>query len=662
MKKLIHVLLLIVLTIAVTPSEAASYISNLRVRSDNSPVPEGRVFAPPGPVALAFTKPSGTLWSGNLTKDGSVVVNRENSSGWSTPEFSCGNLAEGTYALNIRLLGNPTKTTHFTVRRDPPPTPAPCITVALVDQQVNEGQNVAFSAAYGCAPVSSTSWLKDGEDLGVAGASLSIPSVGPDDAGTYTFVARGQDGQEARTSATLTVFPPAPKVSVPATVEVVEGDSINITATISGEADTVFWINQTGQHLADGEMLSFDSSTPSSQGTYTCVAQGHGGEGRASCQVTLLSPAKFILKPADVGIFSGGTATFSVHANGTSPINVQWYRITDEAKLAIPGANREQFIVPRATEADAGTYHVEVSNPWGTDEAEANLTVIVSPFFVSVPANQTVFAGGTLSVSAQAGGTAPLVFTWIKPSGQAVPGQTGSSLDLPSVGTECAGSWTVRVRRAFGAEANASFIVTVSNPPPVDLAAGSFSGLFYDSEAVTHESSGAANLAVSGGKLFTGKLTLGLKQFRFSGQFTAGGTATCQAIAAGDRPLQLQLSVENDDLVTGQVSGDGWTTDLLLDRTVFNKAKSPCPLAGTFTLDLPPNESFPNAPAGDGYASISVNQDGIASLSGKLADGTPFVAKFPMSRDAVVPFYLPLYAGNVRCNGFLDQHLVSGWS
>ena len=82
----------------------AAHITNIRLRSDGSAVAEGRAFRALGPNAFVFDT-GGGLWSGELLKDGAVFINKQNSRGWRTGEYSFPGLKEGSYSLNIRILG-----------------------------------------------------------------------------------------------------------------------------------------------------------------------------------------------------------------------------------------------------------------------------------------------------------------------------------------------------------------------------------------------------------------------------------------------------------------------------------------------------------------------------------------------------------------------------
>ena len=73
--------------------------------------------------------------------------------------------------------------------------------------------------------------------------------------------------------------------------------------------------------------------------------------------------------------------------------------------------------------------------------------------------HQAVFAGGGISFTVTASGTAPLLYQW-RLAGQDLPGQTNRTLQINSAGPANEGDYTVVVSNAFG---------TVTNNPPARL-------------------------------------------------------------------------------------------------------------------------------------------------------------------------------------------------
>src|SRR5438309_3086981 len=87
-------------------------------------------------------------------------------------------------------------------------------------------------------------------------------------------------------------------------------------------------------------------------------------------------------QPASQSILAGQTATFSVSANGTSPLSYQWNR----NGVAISGATSATYTTPAATSSDNGAqFSVIVSNSAGSvTSTTATLTVTASSVAPSI--------------------------------------------------------------------------------------------------------------------------------------------------------------------------------------------------------------------------------------------------------------------------------------
>jgi hypothetical protein len=60
-------------------------------------------------------------------------------------------------------------------------------------------------------------------------------------------------------------------------------------------------------------------------------------------------------------------------------------------------------------------------------------------------------------------------------------------------------------------------------------------------------------------------------------------------------------------------------------------------------------------PQGDSWATVTIDRAGNASLSGMLADNTPFALKAPLTKDGRWPLYVPLYAGKGSLWGWVTM-------
>src|SRR5262249_31059499 len=119
-------------------------------------------------------------------------------------------------------------------------------------------------------------------------------------------------------------------------------------------------------------------------------------------------------QPASVSVNSGQTATFSVIATGTTPLNYQWAK----NGMNISGATSASYTTPATVSGDTGaTFTVTVSNSVGSvTSTPATLTVTVASTSAPVISQQTLSQAVTLgqpaTFSVAATGAAPLSYQW----------------------------------------------------------------------------------------------------------------------------------------------------------------------------------------------------------------------------------------------------------
>src|SRR5689334_7447561 len=108
-------------------------------------------------------------------------------------------------------------------------------------------------------------------------------------------------------------------------------------------------------------------------------------------------------QPSSRNVTVGQTATFTVAASGTSPLNYQWVKGTNW----IAGATTSSYTTPATTMQDNGAqFYVMVSNAIGSvSSSKVSLTVsagATAPTITQQPTNQTVNTGQTATFSVTA--------------------------------------------------------------------------------------------------------------------------------------------------------------------------------------------------------------------------------------------------------------------
>jgi sugar lactone lactonase YvrE len=129
--------------------------------------------------------------------------------------------------------------------------------------------------------------------------------------------------------------------------------------------------------------------------------------------------------------------------------------------------------------ATAGSYTVVISSLFGSvTSAVATLTVQAPPVITVQPTNQTVLAGSSPVFTVAAAGSGPFGYSWYFDCTNLLAGDTNSTLTLPCVFTNDAGSYTVVVTNAYGSVTStvATLTVTIPSTPPQIVAGDAWFG------------------------------------------------------------------------------------------------------------------------------------------------------------------------------------------
>ncbi len=231
----------------------------------------------------------------------------------------------------------------------------------------------------------------------------------------------------------------------------------------------------------------------------------------------------------------------------------------------------------------------------------------------------------------------------------------------PTVG----GRFTVQLtaKNAVGTSAPASLIVEIANPFG-DIEDG-FSlatkvvGNINASAIAGGDLGGRIDLLVTKTGAFTGKVTMGGKIYSFKGSFNGetGGSGPIAIARLAPLPaLTLNLTLDLADADRGAVSGtlsDGTiagTAGIDAYASVWNIAHMPSdfttPLGALYNVVLYPSPSFvgvSSVPQGSGYLQVKLDKLGTATITGKLANGTPVSASSFVWADGTLPLYVALY-------------------
>jgi sugar lactone lactonase YvrE len=348
---------------------------------------------------------------------------------------------------------------------------APVIITQPADAIGFIGGSVTLTAVASGSPVSVYKWYRGSQLLaGQTTQSLTLTNLQASDAGSYTMTATNAVGSVTTAPAIVTVDPSAvtPTItSQPQGATVTELTPVTFSASASGTVTLTYQWNKDGVAIAGATLSSYEIPLAhvSDAGNYTVTVTNSAGSvtsAPATLTVNALQTAPTIVnQPQSVTLTAGSSVSFTVKANGTSPLAYQW----SKAGASIAGATASSYSIPQVHAADAGDYTVTVTNNNGAVTSNpATLTINaaqVTPIISTQPQNETVAPGSSASFTVVAVGSDPLAYQWMF-NGAAITGATSATYTNSSVQPGDAGTYTVVVSNGTGSATSQGATLAVS--------------------------------------------------------------------------------------------------------------------------------------------------------------------------------------------------------
>jgi hypothetical protein len=223
--------------------------------------------------------------------------------------------------------------------------------------------------------------------------------------------------------------------------------------------------------------------TPTTAGSYpTTVWVVSPGNAQLSQSITITITGSSVPtapaitgQPAATNVIAGKSASFTVTASGTAPLNYYWLKngtaLADGGNIS--GSATATLTLTNVGGADAANYSVLVSNSVSTAaSSNAALTVVLPPGINSQPAPQTQAVGGNATFSVTASGSAPLNYFWLKngaaiANGAKYSGVNSSNLTVAALATTDAGNFSVTVSNLAGSVTSSNAALTVVSAPTI---------------------------------------------------------------------------------------------------------------------------------------------------------------------------------------------------
>ncbi|MBX9246248.1 hypothetical protein ICW40_15730 [Actinotalea ferrariae] len=335
---------------------------------------------------------------------------------------------------------------------------APAVTAQPQSATRVAGTPVTFTSAATGEPRPSAQWQVDtGTGFTPApgastGASYTVTPTYAQSGSRYRVVWTNSQGQATSSTATLTVTPRGPAVTVePASTGVDSGGTAQLSSAATGDpAPTVQWERAEPGTAAFAPVpgaTSPDLSVPGVRladdgAQYRAVWTNLGGittTAAATLTVNLLPPT-ITQNPSDSAVASGDAVTLVAAADSEVAATVQWQEAAPGGPFAdIVGATATELTFAASFDRDLHRFRAVFSNPAGaTPTAEATLRVAPeAPSVTSDPADVTAAEGAPVTFSASATGDPVAAVRWQVSTDEGVtftdvPGATATTYTIPA--------------------------------------------------------------------------------------------------------------------------------------------------------------------------------------------------------------------------------------
>ncbi len=211
---------------------------------------------------------------------------------------------------------------------------------------------------------------------------------------------------------------------------------------------------------SDSKVLTISNAQTANNGQYYCLAT-YSGVGTSIATNTIdvdLGVAPSITgQPTGATVCVGEMVTMTVAADGQN-LSYQWMK----GSTAVPGAVGASYEIAAASEADAGSYSVMVTNACGDVTSETvDLTVNTPAEITTEPSDIEVYDGDSVRVTVEVSGTEPVTYQWYK-DGAEIAGATEASYTVfASASAAEAGEYYCIVTNACGADTSRTAVASI---------------------------------------------------------------------------------------------------------------------------------------------------------------------------------------------------------
>ncbi len=332
------------------------------------------------------------------------------------------------------------------------------------DIEVPVGSDATFSvAAGGSKPLTFQWFFNDAKIEGATNPLLTVSNAQTKDEGNYRVEVSNRVGPATSKAAKLTVNDRLRITVQPISQTVLAGVDVTLLVAAGGKPPLSYQWLFNGSSLSgkNGPSLTIPLVSAKDTGDYSVVVTNLTGSVTSDTAKLLVnSPVTIAKEPTGLTVAPGASATFSVEALGTPPLQYQWQ--LDGRDLS--GQTGPTLSLSGVTLLDAGNYVVVVSNEGGkTLSKAAALNVQIPPTILLDPKDVNGLAEGNAAFEVTVSGTEPLKYQWLF-NGTPIPSGTERRLVVAFLTAANEGSYSVFVTNVAGVATSKSAALKVSQP------------------------------------------------------------------------------------------------------------------------------------------------------------------------------------------------------
>jgi len=256
---------------------------------------------------------------------------------------------------------------------------------------------------------------------------LTLKAATSSNEGTYTCTVSNEASSKKSAEAKLTITKASQTITFDKVPEITVGQAVSLSASASSHGPVTYSIVSGNANLIGSSFTALDNKPVVVQASQSGSNDFLAGSTTISLKASLEN-ISITNEPASLAIISGGSATFTVAASGTSP-SYQWlYNDTP-----IPNATSSSYTITAATTSNAGNYTCSVSNAISSKtSAPATLRVTPAQQFVAFDKVPDLKVDVPTVLSATSTSSGPITYALI--SGNAtLSGATLTALDTKPI-------------------------------------------------------------------------------------------------------------------------------------------------------------------------------------------------------------------------------------